>query len=382
VVENIKLLGEIRLVISETRKFVSRNINHAQIISNWVIGKYIVFDEQSGQKTAEYGKGVIKYLSINLEKEFGSGYSEVNLQFFRRFYLYYPNSYSASRESDDPSDQIPYAVSRDFKMAIFQQPHNKNSNRFIDSVDFFPISNLLVLNISWTHIRLTLKFENKETREFYLKESSECNWSTRALQRQINSLYYERLLSSQNKDLVRAEAEEKTKTLVPEDILKDPMLLEFLQLKNQTNYLESDLEQAILDHLSEFLLEMGKGFAFVARQKRIRTETKEFAIDLVFYNYLLKCFVLIDLKTRELEHGDIGQIDMYVRYYEENYKLEGDNSTLGIILATEKDETIVRYSILNESKNLFATKYKLYIPSEQELINEIDKTKLNYKLKN
>jgi len=273
-------------------------------------------------------------------------------------------------------------MSRESEMRITHHSTNTKTVGFLDSVDFSSISELLRLNISWTHIRLTLKIENEKIREFYLRESSEGNWSTRALQRQINSLYYERLLSSQDKDLIKEEAKEKTKALVPEDILKDPMVLEFLQLRNNTNYLESELEQAILDHLSEFLLEMGKGFAFVARQKRIRTETKEFAIDLVFYNYLLKCFVLIDLKTRELEHGDIGQIDMYVRYYEENYKLEGDNPTIGIILATEKDETIVRYSILNESKHLFATKYKLYIPSEQELINEIDKTKLNYKLKN
>jgi hypothetical protein len=182
--------------------------------------------------------------------------------------------------------------------------------------------------------------------------------------------------------LVKAEAQEKTKSLVPEDILKDPMVLEFLQLKNNKTYLESEFEQALLDHLSEFLLELGKGFAFVARQKRIRTETKEYAVDLVFYNYLLKCFVLIDLKTRELQHGDIGQIDMYVRYFEDKIKSADDNPTIGIIMATEKDETVIKYSVLNESKQLFATKYKLFMPSIEELKNEIEKSKLNYKLKN
>jgi predicted nuclease of restriction endonuclease-like (RecB) superfamily len=213
-----------------------------------------------------------------------------------------------------------------------------------------------------------------------LHEANENNWGTRALQRQVNSLYYERLLSSQNKDLVKNEAVEKTKSLAAEDILKDPMVLEFLQLRDNKTYLESEFEQALLDHLSDFLLELGKGFAFVARQKRIRTETKEYAVDLVFYNYLLKCFVLIDLKTRELQHGDIGQIDMYVRYFEDKVKSTDDNPTIGIIMATEKDETVVKYSILNDSKNLFATKYKLYIPSIDELKEEIDKSKLNFNL--
>ncbi len=395
--DKLEILNDIRRIILDTRKYISTKVNYAQIISNWIVGMRIVIDEQSGEHSAEYGKRQIQFLSEHLTKEFGTGYSSSNLWYFRQFYLQYPildavsgeldASFTAilhavSGESSMSENQKSYAMSRESEMRITHHSTNTKTVGFLDSVDFSSISELLRLNISWTHIRLTLKIENEKIREFYLRESSEGNWSTRALQRQINSLYYERLLSSQDKDLIKEEAKEKTKALVPEDILKDPMVLEFLQLRNNTNYLESELEQAILDHLSEFLLEMGKGFAFVARQKRIRTETKEFAIDLVFYNYLLKCFVLIDLKTRELEHGDIGQIDMYVRYYEENYKLEGDNPTIGIILATEKDETIVRYSILNESKHLFATKYKLYIPSEQELINEIDKTKLNYKLKN
>lgn len=395
--DKLEILNDIRRIILDTRKYISTKVNYAQIISNWIVGMRIVIDEQSGEHSAEYGKRQIEFLSEHLTKEFGTGYSSSNLWYFRQFYLQYPILHAVSGELDASftailhavsgessmsENQKSYAVSREFETAIFQQSTKKKSSGYLDSVDITSISHLLAMNISWTHIRLTLKIENEKIREFYLRESSECNWSTRALQRQINSLYYERLLSSQDKYLIKEEAKEKTKALVPEDILKDPMVLEFLQLRNNTNYLESELEQAILDHLSEFLLEMGKGFAFVARQKRIRTETKEFAIDMVFYNYLLKCFVLIDLKTRELEHGDIGQIDMYVRYYEENCKLEGDNPTIGIILATEKDETIVRYSILNESKHLFATKYKLYIPSEQELINEIDKTKMNYKLKN
>ncbi|MDD2636809.1 MAG: PDDEXK nuclease domain-containing protein [Bacteroidales bacterium] len=370
------ILRDIRTIILDTRKYVSSRVNYAQIISNWIVGLRIVVYEQGGDNTAEYGKKLIQFLSENLTQEFGTGYSSTNLWYFRQFYLQYPIPHAVSGELNPNISTILHAVSGEsdnefsiekFVLLIKNQKH--------------PLYEILQTNLNWTHHRILLKIENPEIRKFYILEASINNWGTRALQRQVNSLYYERLLSSQNKNLVKAEAKEKTKTLIPEDILKDPMVLEFLQLKNQTNYLESELEQAILDHLSDFLLEMGKGFAFVARQKRIRTETKEFAIDLVFYNYLLKCFVLIDLKTRELEHGDIGQIDMYVRYYEENIKLESDNPSIGIILATEKDETIVRYSVLNESKNLFATKYKLYIPTEQELINEIDKTKMNYKLK-
>jgi predicted nuclease of restriction endonuclease-like (RecB) superfamily len=213
-----------------------------------------------------------------------------------------------------------------------------------------------------------------------MKEAIENNWGTRALERQINSLYYERLLSSQEKEPVIAEMHEKTKSLQPEDVLKDPYILEFLQLKENRKYLENELEQALIDKMNDFLLELGKGFAFVARQKRISTESKYFYIDLVFYNYLLKCFVLIDLKSGELTHQDIGQMDMYVRLYEDKYKPEGDNPTIGLILCTKADETIVKYSVLNENKQLFASKYRLYLPTEEELRKELEREKLQLEL--
>lgn len=369
------MLTDIRNIVSNARKYVSIKVNQVQIISNWLVGMRIVVDEQGGDNTAEYGKKQIKYLSENLTVEFGSGYSSTNLWYFRQFYLQYSIPHAVSGDLNIDMFSIVHAVSGESYTEFLLEKHITSFN-----VQNHPLREILTLNLNWTHHRILLKVEDSQTRQFYLNEANENNWGTRALQRQVNSLYYERLLSSQNKDLVKNEAVEKTKSLAAEDILKDPMVLEFLQLRDNKTYLESEFEQALLDHLSDFLLELGKGFAFVARQKRIRTETKEYAVDLVFYNYLLKCFVLIDLKTRELQHGDIGQIDMYVRYFEDKVKSTDDNPTIGIIMATEKDETVVKYSILNDSKNLFATKYKLYIPSIDELKEEIDKSKLNFNL--
>ncbi len=370
------ILNDIRTIILDTRKYVSTNINYAQIVSNWLVGMRIVMEEQGGQFTAEYGKKQIKYLSEHLTREFGTGYSSTNLWYFRQFYAQYSIPHAVSGELENINLAKIHAVSGEFNN---EYSIGKWMEFVIDSNH--PLSEIIRLNLNWTHHRILLKVDNPQIRKFYMLECSESNWGTRALQRQVNSLYYERLLSSQNRELVKEEAKEKTKGIVAEDILKDPMVLEFLQLKDRKTYLESEFEQALLDHLSDFLLELGKGFAFVARQKRIKTETKEFAIDLVFYNYLLKCFVLIDLKTRELQHSDIGQIDMYVRYYEDKIKSADDNPTIGIIMATEKDETVVKYSILNESKHLFATKYMLYMPSIEEFKEEIERTKLNYSIK-
>jgi predicted nuclease of restriction endonuclease-like (RecB) superfamily len=228
-------------------------------------------------------------------------------------------------------------------------------------------------NLSWTHYRSLIRVENPKARQFYLEEAIANGWGTRALDRQINSLYYERLLSSNDRKAVVNEMQEKTTDIQAEDVLKDPYILEFLQLKENRKYLESELEEALIDKLQEFLLELGKGFAFVARQKRISTETKHFRIDLVFYNYLLKCFVLIDLKVEELTHEDIGQMDMYVRLYEDKYKAPDDNPTIGLILCTYKDHTVAKYSVLNENKQLFASRYKLYLPSEEELRQELER---------
>lgn len=330
------LYHHIRLTILEARQKVVAAVNVAMLEAYWQIGRYIVEEEQQGKHKAEYGKDLLGALSKQLTEEFGKGYDKSNLSNMRKFY---------------------------------------NS---------FPIFDALRQELTWTHYRCLLNVENPKAREFYIQESIASGWSTRVLDRQIKSLYYERLLSSQNRNEVKAEMQEKTKDLQPEDFLKDPYILEFLQLKEGKTYLESELEQALLDKLNEFLLELGKGFAFVARQKRISTESRHFYVDLVFYNYVLKCFVLIDLKVGELSHQDIGQMDMYVRLYEDKYKNADDNPTIGLILCTHKDQTIVKYSVLSESKQLFASKYALCLPTEAELIAELEREKLliEYELKN
>ncbi len=231
--------------------------------------------------------------------------------------------------------------------------------------------------LTWTHYRLLMRVENARARAYYMQEAAEQNWSSRALERQINSFYYERLLASREKESVIAEMRENTAPLADrlEDFLKNPYVLEFLDIPDRAAFHEREIEQGIIDKLQAFLLELGKGYAFVARQQRISTETKEFYIDLVFYNFILKCFVLIDLKSGELTHQDIGQMDMYVRLYEDKFKRADDNPTIGIILCTEKDATIVKYSMLEESRQLFAARYQLYLPTEQELIAEIEREK-------
>ena len=317
----------IRQTILRAKKRIHTVVQDTVVETYWQIGKYIVEEEQEGKERATYGKSLIKELSLKLKEEFGSGYDQSNLSNMRKFYL------------------------------------------------TFPILDAVRQELSWTHYRLLLRVENKEARQFYIEETITNGWSTRALNRQINSLYYERLLSSGERKAVVEEMKEKTKDLQPEEVLKDPFVLEFLQLKDNKSYLESELEAALIDKLNAFLLELGKGFAFVARQKRISTETKHFYIDLVFYNYLLKCFVLIDLKVKELSHQDIGQMDMYVRLYEDKYKMPDDNPTIGLILCTHKDKTIVKYSVLNENKQLFASKYMLHLPTEEELKTELEREK-------
>ncbi|PIY08576.1 MAG: DUF1016 domain-containing protein [Flexibacter sp. CG_4_10_14_3_um_filter_32_15] len=318
----------IRQIILESRQKIAQTINFAMVETYWLVGKHIVEEEQNGKHRAEYGKEQIKELAEKLTQEFGSGFDRSNLLRMKNFHL------------------------------------------------LFPIRDTLCHELSWSHYRNLLRLKNPKAREFYIEETVTNGWSVRVLNRQINSLYYERLLSSSDRKEVINEMREKTKELAPEDFLKDPYILEFVQLKDNKKYLESELEETLIDKLNEFLLELGKGFAFVARQKRISTETKHFYVDLVFYNYLLKCFVLIDLKVAELSHQDIGQMDMYVRLYEDKYKSEDDNPTIGLILCTDKDQTIVKYSVLNENKQLFASKYMLYLPTEEELKAELEREKL------
>lgn len=321
-------------ILRAARANAYRAVNFAMVEAYWNVGRMIVEEEQQGKERAEYGAALIKNLSIRLSEEFGKGFTESNLWNFRRFYLAFVAQDPQSRKLD--------ALRRE---------------------------------LTWTHYRLLMRVEEPDARAWYLKEAADQNWSTRALERQINALYYERLLMSRDKASVIGEMQEKTAPLapMPQDFIKDPYVLEFLGMPDAHQFREADLEQAIIGKLQAFMLELGKGFAFVARQQRINTDTKDFFIDLVFYNYILKCFVLVDLKTNELTHQDIGQMDMYVRLFEDTVKGKDDNPTVGLILCTEKDHTVVKYSVLHESRQLFASKYRLYLPTEEELRIEIER---------
>jgi predicted nuclease of restriction endonuclease-like (RecB) superfamily len=326
-IQNDDLYLKIKNILQSARDNAYRHINFVMVEAYWNIGKQIVEDEQRGKDRAEYGSYLIKELSSRLTKDFGKGFTQQNLRNMRQFY------------------------------------------------NCFPIRSTLCSELSWSHYRLIMRVDNPQARLWYSEESVKANWSVRALERQIGTLYFERIISSKEKQPVIVEATNNTKDLLltPKDIIKDPYVLEFLDLKQNNAFYESDLESALIEKIQEFLLELGRGFAFVARQKRIKTETSDFYIDLVFYNYILKCFVIIDLKSGKLTHQDVGQMDMYVRMYNDLEKAENDNPTIGIILCTDKDNTVVKYSVLNENENLFVSKYQLYLPTEEELRAEIER---------
>ncbi|SDM47013.1 Predicted nuclease of restriction endonuclease-like (RecB) superfamily, DUF1016 family [Oryzisolibacter propanilivorax] len=319
------LIGQLRRLIANAREQALRAVDVIQVQTCWQVGRHIVEFEQGGQQRAGYGKRLLPLLAEQLTQEFGKGFDASNLRYMRLFYQAFPKCDALRHE------------------------------------------------LSWTHYRLLTRLEDAAARQWYMHEAAEQNWSSRALQRQMGTLYYERLLLSQDKAAVTAEAQQHVKALPssPRAFVRDPVMLEFLGLPGSGKLLEAGLEQGLMDKLQAFLLELGKGFAFVARQQRISTESKDFYIDLVFYNYLLKCFVLIDLKTTELTHQDIGQMDMYVRMYDDLKRGEGDNPTVGILLCEDKDQSVVRYSVLNGSEQLFASRYKLVLPSEEQLRTEL-----------
>lgn len=321
------LLDALRRLIADSRQQVLRAVDTVQVQTYWQVGRHIVEFEQGGEKRAAYGQRLLPQLGQALAHEFGKGFEERNLRHMRAFFMQFPNW------------------------------------------------NALRSELSWTHYRVLSRVGNEAARLWYMQEAAQENWSSRALERQIGTLYYERLLLSQDKAAVAAEAQQNLSALAqsPRAFVRDPVMLEFLGLPDTGRLLESSLEQALMKKLQQFLLELGKGFAFVARQQRISTESKDFYIDLVFYNYLLKCFVLIDLKTDELTHQDIGQMDMYVRLYDDLRRGEGDNPTVGILLCGSKDQSVVRYSVLNGSEQLFASKYRLVLPSEEELRLELER---------
>jgi predicted nuclease of restriction endonuclease-like (RecB) superfamily len=321
------LLEALRGLIRDGRTRVLRAVDMVQVQTCWEVGRHIVEFEQQGEARAAYGTKLLPKLAQALTGEFGKGFDDRNLRHMRAFYL------------------------------------------------AFPIWNAVRTELSWTHYRNLLRVESMAARQWYVNEAATQNWSSRALDRQIDTLYYERLLLSPDKSAVVAEANANLAPLrqTPREFVRDPVMLEFLGLPGTGKLLESTLEQALMDKLQGFLLELGKGFAFVARQQRISTESQDFYIDLVFYNYLLKCFVLIDLKSGALTHQDIGQMDMYVRMYDHLRRGKDDNPTVGVVLCDHKDKSVVRYSVLNDSEQIFATKYRLVLPSEEELRTEIER---------
>ncbi len=321
-----KLYIEIKHIIEEGKSNTYRAVNFAMVQTYWNVGKLIIENEQSGKQKAEYGDALLEELSVRLTKEFGKSFSSRNLRHIRQFYR------------------------------------------------VFPKWNAVRSELTWTHYRMLIKIEREDAKAFYMQEAIDCNWSTRTLERQVNSLYFERMVMTKKeggKKLVKKEAETKKEVMQAKDIIKDPYVLEFLELKSNTDFYEQELEQAIINKLQEFLLELGKGFSFVARQQRVSIEGEHFFIDLVFYNYILKCFLLIDLKTGKLTHQDVGQMDMYVRVFEDTIRQENDNPTIGLILCAEKNKTIAKYSLLSDSKQIFASKYKTFLPTEKELNDEI-----------
>ncbi len=321
------LLGSLGGLIREARNQALRAVDAIQVQTCWQIGRHIVEFEQGGEARAAYGKRLLPELAKSLTTEFGKGFDASNLRYMRLFYQAFPKCDALRHE------------------------------------------------LSWTHYRTLLRVESEAARLWYMNETATQNWTTRALERQIGTLYYERLLVSQDRSAVESEAAVNLQAIAsnPREFVRDPVLLEFLGLNNAGAVLESDLEQALMDQLQGFLLELGKGFAFVARQQRISTESRDFYIDLVFYNYLLKCFVIFDLKRGELTHQDIGQMDMYVRMYDDLKRGPDDNPTVGIILCAQKDASVVRYSVLHGNEQLFASKYKLVLPSEEELRVELER---------
>lgn len=318
-------LEDIKIIINEARSSAVRSVNHALTLMYWHIGERIVKEEQNGEERAKYGKKLVKELAKSLQNEFGEGYSSTNLWLMRQLYLTFPILHSVSGE------------------------------------------------LTWTHYKLLIRIEEQDKRDFYIAEATKNTWTVRQLERQIHSLLYERLLLSQDKESVLAIAKGDEKPTEPFQIIKDPTVLEFMGLKPQASYYEEDVENAIITHLQDFILELGNGFSFVARQKRINIDGDEFYIDLVFYNRLLRCFVIFDLKMDKITHKDLGQLQMYVNYYDRDIKEDFENPTIGVLLCADKNDVVVKYSLPENNTQIFASKYLLTLPTEEQLLEEIRK---------
>jgi predicted nuclease of restriction endonuclease-like (RecB) superfamily len=351
------LYGRVREILEAARSNIARTVNTTQVIANWLVGREIVEEEQQGRKRAGYGAELLADLAARLKLEFGAGYGVDNLEWFRRFYLEYPRLLP---------EQISDALRRkSTALAHFPQPQRSASDD--------PLSpGQLSANLSWTHYRRLLRVSRPEARNFYEIEANRNAWSAREMERQINTFLFDRLTKSRDKAGLMRLAVHGQEIAQPIDVLKDPVVLEFLDLPESPRLVEAKLEQALIDKLQNFLLELGKGFAFVSRQQRITLDGDHFYIDLVFYHTVLKCFVLVDLKVGKLTHADLGQIQFYVNYYDRERRTEGDNPTLGLILCPDKNDAVVKYTLgEQQERNIFTSRYQLYLPTVEELENEL-----------
>jgi predicted nuclease of restriction endonuclease-like (RecB) superfamily len=356
----IHFIDDIKNILNQARDQAYSAVNFIMVRAYWLVGRKIVCEEQNGKARAEYGKAIIFSITNTLKKEFNKNFSERRVREIRQFYLTFPFENLWHSVSAENNIEKWHSVSAEFENEL---QYN------------------LFTRLSWSHIRHLLRVIDEDARCYYIKECAENSWGVRTLERNISSQYYQRLLASQIKEPVIDEMKEKTTKFNDKyEFIKNPNILEFLNLPGNSSHTECQIEKAIIDNLQHFLLELGKGYAFVDRQKLVRTEARDYFIDLVFYNYILKCFILIDLKTARITHQDVGQMDMYVRIFDETIKANDDNPTLGIVLCSETDHDIARYSILKGNEQIFASKYKLYLPSEEELAAEIEREKDQIKI--
>ena len=365
------LIQDVCTIIDQAQATAYHAVNETLIKRNWLLGMRIQHEVLNAQR-AEYGEQVVQSLAKQLSERYGRGFQKSNLYLFISFYQSHPNIFQSPTgklpdESEKNKIQSPTGKSKvgPSKVGLFDE-----ADIYSQLIPTHP------LRLSWTHLSIILQESSLEAREWYEQEAAREMWSTRTLQRNVSSQYYHRLLLSQNKEVVRGEMKQLTAPLQDKlEYLKNPVVAEFLGFKNNTDYTESKLEESLLSHLTQFLMELGKGFAFVDRQKHIYTEKEDYYIDLVFYNYHLRCFVLIDLKTTKLRYQDVGQMDMYVKMYDELVRAEGHNPTIGILLCAETDEDVAHYSVLNGSDQLYAAKYLTYMPTQEELRREIEQQK-------
>ena len=349
------VLQRIQAILDQARGQIARSVNSEMVRAYWLVGREIVEEEQRGKSHAGYGEELIAQLSARLQAIFGRGFTPSNLRYMRLFYLAYPNLLGP---------EIRHAL-RDESGEAASPAKSPSAKRKIEA------TGMLNPDLSWTHYRLLTKVESPQARDFYEIETTRNHWSSRELDRQVNSLLFERLAKSRDKKGLMRLATKGQEIQSPGDVFKDPVVLEFVGLPESHRLVESELEDALLTNLQAFLLELGKGFAFLARQRRITLEGDHFYVDLVFYHVILKCYVLLDLKVEKLTHADVGQMQLYVNYYDETQRTPGDNPTLGLILCVDKNDLMVRYTLGKENRRIFASRYKLHLPSERELAEEI-----------